>query len=83
MNTYRLRSGDVVTSKDGTWPTQYTNRTQAQRAADKIPGATMIQRGRPFYVRLCTHNAQTDNNDPAFAWKCADCGYVYGQEGQP
>jgi hypothetical protein len=48
--TYRLRSGELVTSKDGTWPTQYTNKTQALKAAAKIPGAEMIQRGRPFYV---------------------------------
>lgn len=50
MKTYTLRSGDVVTSKYGDWPTQYTNRTQADRAAAKIPGAVVIQRGRPFYV---------------------------------
>jgi len=52
MKFYTLRSGDKVTSKDGTWPTQYTNRTQAARAAAKIPSAVVIQRGRPFYVRL-------------------------------
>ena len=52
MKTYKLRSGDLVTSKDGLWPTQYTNRTQAERAAAKIPGATVIVRGRPFYVKL-------------------------------
>lgn len=50
--TYRLRTGELVTSKSGTWPTQYTNRTQAQRAADKIDGAEVIVRGRPFYVRV-------------------------------
>jgi hypothetical protein len=50
--TYRLRSGELVTSKDGEWPTQYTNRTQAARAAAKIPGAQVIVRGRPFYVQL-------------------------------
>lgn len=51
--TYTLKgTGERVTSKDGEWPTQYTNRTQAQRAADKIPGAEVIQRGRPFYVRV-------------------------------
>ena len=52
MTTYRLRSGDLVTSKDGSWPTQYTNRTQAARAAAKIDGAEVIVRGRPFYVRV-------------------------------
>src|SRR5262245_21716817 len=52
MNSYRLRSGEYVTSKDGDWPTQNTNRTQAERAAAKIAGATVIQRGRPFYVKL-------------------------------
>jgi hypothetical protein len=54
MDTYKLRSGETVTSKDGDWPTQYANRTQATRAAEKIPHATVIQRGRPFYVRLDT-----------------------------
>ncbi len=52
MMTYRLRHGDIVTSKDGDRPTTYANRTQAQRAASAIPGAEVIVRGRPFYVRL-------------------------------
>ena len=52
VRTYTLRSGDVVTSKDGKWPKQYANRTGAEKAAAKIPGADVIQRGRPFYVRL-------------------------------
>lgn len=52
MKTYTLRStGEVVTSKDGEWPTQYANRTQAQQAAEKVSGE-VIQRGRPFYVRV-------------------------------
>jgi hypothetical protein len=50
--TYRLRSGDVVTSRDGKWPLQYANRTAAEIAASKIVGAVVIQRGRPFYVRV-------------------------------
>jgi hypothetical protein len=52
VTTYTLRSGDVVTAKTADWPTQYANRAQAERAAAKIPGATVIQRGRPFYVCL-------------------------------
>lgn len=52
MATYRLRSGELVTSKTGSWPVQYTNRTQARVAAAKIPGAEVIVRGRPFYVRV-------------------------------
>ncbi len=52
MMTYKLKSGELVTSKDGDWPTQYANRTQATKAAAKIAGATVIQRGRPFYVCL-------------------------------
>jgi hypothetical protein len=52
METYTLSDGTTVTSKDGEWPTQYTNRTQANNAAAKIEGAEVIQRGRPFYVRL-------------------------------
>lgn len=52
MTTYTLNTGDVVTAKTSDWPTQYANRTQAQKAAAKIPGAEVIQRGRPFYVRV-------------------------------
>jgi len=26
----------------------------------------------------CTHNTMVENNDPNHAWKCAECGYVYG-----
>lgn len=54
IKTYTLRTGEVVTSKDGEWPTQYANRTQATRAAAKL-GGEVIQRGRPFYVRLAEH----------------------------
>lgn len=59
--TYTLRSGDIVTAKTNDWPTQYANRTQAQKAAAKIPGATVIQRGRPFYVKLPTQPIQDIN----------------------
>ncbi len=52
MKTYRIHTGELVTSHDGEWPTQYTNRTQANKAAARIPGAEVIQRGRPFYVRI-------------------------------
>lgn len=50
--TYTLRTGEMVTSRNGEWPTQYANRTQATNAAAKIAGAQVIQRGRPFYVKL-------------------------------
>lgn len=49
--TYRLGTGELVTSKDGEWPTQYVHRTGAEKAAAKI-GGEVIQRGRPFYVRV-------------------------------
>lgn len=56
ITTCTLRCGDVVTSKDGEWPTTYANRTQAETAADRIrsafPDAIVIHRGRPFYVRV-------------------------------
>ena len=52
MHRYQLRSGAVVTSRDGQSPIQYANRTQAERAAAKIPHAAVIHQGRPFYVRL-------------------------------
>lgn len=52
MKTYTLRSGHVVTSKDGEWPTQYANRTAAQKAAAKI-GGTVVHpaSARAFYVK--------------------------------
>ena len=28
---------------------------------------------------FCDHNEMIANDDPAFAWKCAKCGYVYGK----
>jgi hypothetical protein len=28
---------------------------------------------------LCNHNEMVANSEPGFAWKCADCGYVYGK----
>jgi len=31
----------------------------------------------------CNHNAMVDNHDPQFAWKCADCGHVYGSDPTP
>lgn len=48
---YRLDTNDLVTAHLGT-PLQYATHAQAARAAEQIPGATVIQRGRPFYVRL-------------------------------
>jgi len=27
----------------------------------------------------CTHNRMVPNDEPGFAWMCADCGYVYGK----
>ena len=54
MTTYMLRTGEIVLARpwDGrTYPVTYTNRTQAERAAAKV-GGEVIQRGRPFYVRL-------------------------------
>ena len=31
----------------------------------------------------CTHNAMVETGDPGHAWKCADCGYVYGKPDEP
>lgn len=28
---------------------------------------------------LCNHNEMVANSEPGFAWKCANCGYVYGK----
>lgn len=30
-------------------------------------------------MTTCTHNTMVETGDPVFPWKCADCGYVYGQ----
>ena len=31
----------------------------------------------------CTHNVMTERvGDPVYAWQCADCGYVYGRDGE-
>lgn len=30
-------------------------------------------------TRDCAHNAMVPNDDPVFAWRCADCGRIYGQ----
>jgi hypothetical protein len=57
VKTYTLSTGETVTSKDGTWPTQYSNRTQAYKRVEQLQAqgftsAAVIHRGRPFYVRL-------------------------------
>lgn len=49
---FKLNCGIVVTSRDGEWPTQYANRTQAERAAAKIENAVVVHIGRPFYVAI-------------------------------
>jgi hypothetical protein len=30
-----------------------------------------------FRAWTCSHNHMVETGDPNFAWKCADCGYVY------
>jgi hypothetical protein len=47
----RLDTGELVTSTLGA-PDQYATHDQAASAAATIPGAHVIQRGQPFYVRL-------------------------------
>ena len=57
MNTYyekTLWDGQIVLGKlyeGAVVAVTYANRTQAQRAAD-LKGGVVIQRGRPFFVRL-------------------------------
>ena len=49
-----LRDGTMVLAKlyeGAPSALTYANRTQAQRAAESI-GGDVIQRGRPFYVRV-------------------------------
>jgi hypothetical protein len=47
----RLDTGELVTATFGA-PDQYATHAEAARAAATITGAEVIQRGRPFYVRL-------------------------------
>jgi len=35
--------------------------------------------GAPTACPMCRHNAMVQNDEPGYAWRCADCGYVYGQ----
>lgn len=28
----------------------------------------------------CPHNMMVGTGDKHYAWKCADCGYIYGQD---
>jgi hypothetical protein len=58
--TYTLRSGVVVTSRDGRWPLQYLGRPQAEKAAEKIPGATVFRpaAGRAYYVAVPTEGGR-------------------------
>ena len=54
MINVTLRNGDVVLGKlyqGKPSAVTYANRTQAERSAAKVSG-DVIQRGRPFYVRL-------------------------------
>jgi hypothetical protein len=37
------------------------------------------QLGRELDVS-CQHNTMVEHDEPGFAWRCADCGYVYGKE---
>lgn len=37
--------------------------------------------GGTAIAKECVHNAMVTNDTPAFAWKCADCGYIYGKDG--
>lgn len=30
----------------------------------------------------CSHNAMVRTGEPSHAWRCADCGYVYGSSVQ-
>jgi hypothetical protein len=68
-----LRDGTLVLGKEyqgETFPKTYANRTQAERAAQKEAGE-VIQRGRPFYVRLLPA--------PRFAnVSCSQCGSDFG-----
>ena len=52
---FKLRDGTIVLGKldadGGVRPYHYANRSQAERAAQRENGE-VIQRGRPFYVRL-------------------------------
>ena len=53
MKRYTRQNGEVVAANAaGDFPKIYVNRTMAEQAAAKIPHASVIHRGRNFYVRL-------------------------------
>lgn len=70
----------VVAGKDG-YPKTYANRTQAQNCAAGIPGAEVISRGRPFYVRvpdpspfpLCDCGHESPQHRQSGCGSCLDC----------
>lgn len=39
---------------------------------DDVPGFTAKD--------ACEHNAMVATGDITYAWKCADCGYIYGRD---
>ena len=55
MKTTTLKNGDVVLAHGaaayGISAYTYANRAQAEKAAKRV-GGIVIQRGRPFYVKL-------------------------------
>lgn len=67
---------DCVSSYDSPWfegPYGF-----ALKNAQALP--FVLVRGRlGFFTYECTHNQMVKNSDPAYVWKCALCGYVYGK----
>jgi hypothetical protein len=39
----------------------------------------MLATGQPQRDLDCDHNEMIANDSPTHAWKCAKCGYVYGE----
>jgi len=82
--TAKLKSGDIVLAKlyEGQ-PSAitYANRTQAEKAADKV-GGTVIQRGRPFFVQMPapTPTAEAGTEHPE---EMTQADYVKYREGKP
>jgi hypothetical protein len=58
IKTYKLRNGAIVYSKKGDWPVTYTNRTAAEKSAEKLKAqginCGVIQPGLSvcFYVAI-------------------------------
>jgi hypothetical protein len=76
---HTLRSGQVVTSKDGERPTQYVTRPRPHTRRQNFLVRKRSSAGDRSTC-ACTHNAMIERpTDAQQAWQCATCGHIYGE----